>query len=185
MALSAKQKLFARAYIITFNATQAAKEAGYSEKTAYSQGQRLLKNVEIKKEIDLAKAERLERLQIDADYVLNRMVEIDQMDYAEILDEHGAFKPVDEWPLVWRQTIAGMDISEIHEWDPEEEAKVFVGHLKKIKMPDRLKNLELMGKHVKVQAFLEKTKDTGLESLAEAIRAGRKRTGNNEEEDNG
>lgn len=40
-----KQQKFIDAY--EGNATKAAKDAGYSEKTAYSQGQRLLKNVEI------------------------------------------------------------------------------------------------------------------------------------------
>lgn len=40
--------LFARAYVDSgFNATLAAITAGYSEKTAYSQGSRLLKNVEV------------------------------------------------------------------------------------------------------------------------------------------
>lgn len=39
---------FAEAYVANgFNATKAAVTAGYSEKTAYSQGSRLLKNVEI------------------------------------------------------------------------------------------------------------------------------------------
>ena len=42
-----KQRRFADEYLIDLNATQAALHAGYAEKTAYSQGQRLLKNVEI------------------------------------------------------------------------------------------------------------------------------------------
>lgn len=39
---------FSLAYMLTNNATQAAKDAKYSEKTAYSQGQRLLKHVEVR-----------------------------------------------------------------------------------------------------------------------------------------
>lgn len=46
MALTDKQKRFCEEYLIDLNATQAAIRAGYSKKTAYSQGQRLLKNVE-------------------------------------------------------------------------------------------------------------------------------------------
>lgn len=53
-----KQKKFADEYLIDTNATQAAIRAGYSEKTAYSMGQRLLKNVEIKSYID----EQLEKM---------------------------------------------------------------------------------------------------------------------------
>ncbi|HEP1260860.1 TPA: terminase small subunit [Streptococcus pyogenes] len=47
--LTEKQQRFVDKYITTFNATESAKQAGYSEKSAYSQGQRLLKNVEIQK----------------------------------------------------------------------------------------------------------------------------------------
>lgn len=180
MALNAKQKLFVREYIIDLNGKQAAIRAGYSKNTAAAQASRLLTNANVQKAVDDAKAERLKRLNINADYVLQRMVEVDQMDYADILDEHGFFKPVEDWPLIWRQFIGGMDIQE--HFDYVDGEKIHDGYIKKIKMPDRLKNLELMGKHVKVQAFLEKTKDTGLESLAEAIRAGRRRTGNDEED---
>ena len=56
--MTEKQKKFADEYIIDCNATQAAIRAGYSEKTAYSAGQRLLKNVELKAYID----EQLEKI---------------------------------------------------------------------------------------------------------------------------
>ena len=49
--MNAKQRRFAEEYLKDLNATQAAIRAGYSERTAYSQGQRLLKNVEIKNAI--------------------------------------------------------------------------------------------------------------------------------------
>lgn len=45
--MNAKQKKFADYYLKTLNATESAKKAGYSKKTAYSQGQRLLKNDEV------------------------------------------------------------------------------------------------------------------------------------------
>lgn len=50
--MTGKQKRFAEEYLVDCNATQAAIRAGYSEKTAYSQGERLLKNVEVKNWID-------------------------------------------------------------------------------------------------------------------------------------
>lgn len=45
--LTPKKKRFCDEYLIDANATNAAKRAGYSEKTAYSQGQRLLKDVDV------------------------------------------------------------------------------------------------------------------------------------------
>lgn len=56
--MTEKQKRFADEYLIDANATQAAIRAGYSKKTAYSQGERLLKNVEV----DNYLQERMEQL---------------------------------------------------------------------------------------------------------------------------
>ncbi|MEY8322185.1 terminase small subunit [Lachnospiraceae bacterium 46-61] len=56
-----KTKAFCTEYLIDCNATQSAIRAGYSKKTAYSVGQRMLKNVEVKKYID----EQLQKLKND------------------------------------------------------------------------------------------------------------------------
>jgi phage terminase small subunit len=58
-AVTPKQKRFCDEYLIDCNATQAAIRAGYSEKTAYSIGQRLLKDVEVSTYIE----ERLLQMQ--------------------------------------------------------------------------------------------------------------------------
>ena len=50
--LNKKQKNFVSEYLVDKNATQAAIRAGYSEKTAYSQGPRLLKHDGIRPLID-------------------------------------------------------------------------------------------------------------------------------------
>ena len=59
--MTAKQQRFVSEYLKDCNATQAALRAGYSEKSAYSIGQRLLKNVEVK----LAVEEEMERLRTE------------------------------------------------------------------------------------------------------------------------
>ena len=65
--LTQKQKLFVEAYLATSNATESAKKAGYSEKTAYSQGQQLLKKLEIQEALKA----RTETAIITANEVLN------------------------------------------------------------------------------------------------------------------
>jgi phage terminase small subunit len=65
-----KQSLFVAEYLKDLNATQAAIRAGYSEATAYSQGQRMLKNVEVANALSEAQAERAEKCGIDAEWVL-------------------------------------------------------------------------------------------------------------------
>ena len=62
MALTERKRRFVKEYLIDLNATQAAIRAGYSEKTAYSQGQRLLKDVEINGLIQKEQQKRAESM---------------------------------------------------------------------------------------------------------------------------
>lgn len=149
MALTDKQEMFCREYLIDLNATQSAIRAGYSEKTAEQQAYQLLQKTSVMHRISELMAERNERNEINADYVLHRLVEIDQMDVLDILNSTGELKPVHEWPKVWRTTLSGLEVIEMA------AANDAAGLLKKIKWPDKVKNLELLGKHIKVQAFKE------------------------------
>lgn len=148
--LTPKQELFCREYLKDLNGTQAAIRAGYSEKTANEQASRLLANVNVQKFVAELKSARVEQTGIDAAYVLRRLVEIDQMDVLDILLQNGELKPIKDWPKVWRTTLSGMDVVEMVSADS-------AALLKKIKWPDKVKNLELLGKHVSVQAFKEQT----------------------------
>lgn len=74
--LNEKQKLFCEEYIKDLNATQAAIRAGYSVKTAKSQGNRLLTNVDIQNYLSTLKENRIERIQITQDEVLANLIEI-------------------------------------------------------------------------------------------------------------
>jgi len=76
VALTPKQEIFVQEYLVDLNATAAAKRAGYSEKTAYSMGQRLLKNVEIQKAVQEANASRQRRTEITQDYVIGELAKI-------------------------------------------------------------------------------------------------------------
>lgn len=76
MALNHKQKQFYKEWLIDANATQAAIRAGYSKKTAYSQGQRLLKNVEGQKYLAELMAEKESELIASQDEVLKYLTSV-------------------------------------------------------------------------------------------------------------
>ena len=101
--LSEKQRLFIKEYLVDLNATQAAIRAGYSEKTAYSAGQRLLKHVEVQKAVTKAQAERSQRVEVTQDYVINNLVEIVErtMQRAPVLDRKGEQVTDEEGRAVW------------------------------------------------------------------------------------
>lgn len=153
MALTGKQEMFCREYLIDLNATQAAIRAGYSEKTANRTASENLSKPDIQARVAELTLERNERNKIDADYVLKRLVEIDQMDVLDIMTDSMSLKPVSDWPASWRRYISGFDLAEMFEGRGED--RDMVGVLKKIKWPDKVKNLELLGKHVRVMAFKE------------------------------
>jgi phage terminase small subunit len=74
--LTERQKAFADEYLIDLNATQAAIRAGYSKKTAYSQGQRALKNVEINNYIQSRLAEKEKERIASQDEVLEYLTNV-------------------------------------------------------------------------------------------------------------
>ena len=148
-----KREMFCREYIKDLNGTQAAIRAGYSEKTANRIASQLLSKLDIQSRIAEMQSVRVEEVRIDANYVLKRLIEIDEMDVADILDDGGDFLPIRKWPKVWRTTLSGLDIAIINSGDTE-------AIIKKIKWPNKVKNLELLGKHIGVGAFTEKVDHT-------------------------
>lgn len=84
LPLEPRQQLFVDEYIIDFNATRAAKAAGYSESSAASIASENLTKPNIKTAVDKAVAERRQRLRIDADSVLWMWWQIANADYNEL-----------------------------------------------------------------------------------------------------
>lgn len=68
-ALNVKQELFVKYYLTSFDAKFAAIKSGYSEKTAASQGARLLNNAKVEKMIHAEMARLRERMADDANKI--------------------------------------------------------------------------------------------------------------------
>ena len=161
--LTPKQQRFVEEYLIDLNATQAAIRSGYSEKTAKVIAAQNLSKLNVQEAIEEAQSKRAEQTQIDAAYVLRRLVEIDQMDVLDIMDDQMKIRPVNEWPKVWRQYVVNLENLELSDGE---------GCFKKIKWPDKVKNLELLGRHVSVGAFKDKVEHSGkleIQSLSDLM----------------
>ncbi|HBK2937173.1 TPA: terminase small subunit [Escherichia coli] len=172
--LTAMQEAYCQSYIKTpENQTQAAINAGFSPNTAAVKASVMMRDERIQKRIAELMEERNKRMRVSADYVLMRLVEIDQMDVIDILNDDMSIKPVSEWPKVWRQYLTGFELADMFEGRGDE--KELVGILKKIKWPDKVKNLELIGKHVDVNAFKERMEVSGTVTIADRMAAARRR----------
>lgn len=153
--LTDRQELFCREYLVDLNATQAVIRAGYSPKNAGYCGSHLLDNPDVKNRIAELMDERNEVLNIDSDYVLRRLEEIDKLDIADILDGDGNVLPVGNWPEAWRTSVSAIEVTQVR------TAGETTSCLKKVKLPDKLRNLELLGKHTDVSAFGNRVEITG------------------------
>lgn len=109
---------------------------------------------------------------IDAKYVLRQIINSASIDVNDAYDENGRLKPISEMPEALRKSITSIETEELFEYAGNGE-KEHIGTAKKIKIEGRLKALTLLGKHLKM--FTDITEIPGLEGLAEAIKAARKR----------
>lgn len=84
--ITGRQALFAEEYLIDLNATQAAVRAGYSKKTAHSQGERLLRHVEVQKRLQECMQRRAKKTEITQEKVLERLWMIATADPNELVE---------------------------------------------------------------------------------------------------
>ncbi|MCG8016300.1 MAG: terminase small subunit [Candidatus Thiodiazotropha sp. 'RUGA'] len=139
-----------------FNATRAAIEAGYSEKSARSKASQLLTIVNIQAAISEQVKAQQERILVDADYLLAVLRDDVQADIADIFEENGNLKPIKEWPPVFRRgLVTSLKINEIQVRGDDEQ----IVQVKEVRLADRTRLIELLGKHKSVRAF-EKEADS-------------------------
>lgn len=146
--MTPKQQKFVEEYQKDLNATKAAQRAGYSTKTAYSAGQRLLKVVEVADALKAATEARSERADVTADRVLRELAVIAFSDIRALFGKNGQLKDIAELPEAVARMLASVEVtkqktkrsgkSTTEEW------------VNKVKSWDKLKALELIGRHLKM-----------------------------------
>ena len=156
--LTPKQTLFISEYLVDLNATQAAIRAGYSPRTAEKIGSENLRKPEIRTAIDAAIESRAERVTVTADEVLAELKRIAFYDVGPAYGEGHSLNQVADLPEDLRRAVSGVETVEI-----TQEGEV-VGHVRKLKLADKVKALELLGKHLKL--FTERVEHSGAVSVA-------------------
>lgn len=149
MALTQKQKRFIEEYLIDLNATQAAIRAGYSVKNADKIGSELLGKTRVSEAIQQAMAERSKRTGVNADRVVQELAKIAFVNAIDVIDPETATVKED---AVSDDTAAIQSV----------KVKTFGedGLEREIKMADKLRALELLGRHMGM--FKDKVEVSGL-----------------------
>lgn len=168
--MTPKQEAFVREYLIDLNATKAAMRAGYSERTAEKIGSENLKKPELAQAIQVAQAARAERTQVDADWVLRRLHNEASADLSAIYDDAGNLLPIKQWPMVFRTgLVAGIE-TVIERDGADSEGRPRFATVRKVKLADRTRMVELIGKHIGVGAFKERIEIEDVTDRAELMR---------------
>ena len=148
MKLTAKQIRFVDEYLVDFNGTQAAIRAGYSEKTAAATAARLLRNVNIQAEISRRQKDLQRRTEVTQERVVMELARVafaDATDYVQV-----------ETRIINKGDIEVPIELAVHKETAELSAdqRAAIASIKQgangveIKLHDKIKALELLGRHI-------------------------------------
>lgn len=138
--ISEKQKRFCREYVIDSNATQAAIRAGYSKKTAAEQASRLLTNVKIQEYLQSIQKKVEDKLGASAERTLAEICRIAYGNLPDLFNANGTLKKLDELSDDQKALLSSVESEEISKGKKK-------GSVKKIKIWDKTKALEMLAKH--------------------------------------
>lgn len=160
--LNPKQLRFIDEYLVDLNGTAAAIRAGYSPRTARVQASDLLLKPDVQRALAAKQEARAVRVDAKADDVLRELMRLAFTDIGAIFDEQGGLLPVRQMPVDARRAIASVETRvEQHGDDPPTV-------ITKVKMWDKVKSLELLGKHLRL--FADKVELTGTQGLTVVVR---------------
>lgn len=146
--LTAKQQRFVEEYPVDFNASAAARRAGYSVKTAASIGYELLRKPEIQEAIRKQTEKLAKRAEITVDRVLAELGALAFSDQRKFFDEDGNLLPIHELDDETAAAIASFEVEEL--FDTRGREREQIGTLRKIKRFDKARPLELLGRYLQM-----------------------------------
>lgn len=168
--LTPKQRAFVREYLIDMNATQAAIRAGYSEKSAFVEGSRLLKHAKVGAAVDAAMKNRAERTGITSEMVLKELAKIGFSDIRKAIKWRAHLVEEEDNPeggdIAVVKTIVTNQVELIGSEDLDDETAAAISEISqnqgggiKLKLHDKRAALVDIGKHLGM--FKEKVELTG------------------------
>jgi len=164
-----KHETFAQEYMIDLIATQAAIRAGYSSNSAGELGYQLLQKPSIRARIDELLAERSRRTGVNADRVVRELARVAFVNAPDVIDTLAATvrddAALDDTAVIQSvkvKTVVGDNMTSVE---------------REIRLADKIKALELLGKHLGMYTGNTQNSDGGvLPALLEYLKDGNKST---------
>lgn len=134
--LDAQHERFCREYVIDYNATQAAARAGYSERSAHTQGCRLMDRIDIQLCIEVLKLEINTKLAVTRERVIEEFGRIAFADRRKMILNRAGFSDLNGLDDDTAACIEGFKFKQ--------------GQLVEIKTSSKEKALANLGKHFNI-----------------------------------
>src|SRR3954465_62707 len=144
--LTPKQERFCQEYTIHWTATRAAKEAGYSEKSAHLQGYQLLRNPIVQTRIKELTDAALKDIGVSRERVLTELSRIAFLDPGRAYDEIGQLIPIKEMPEDVRRAVSKVKIFE--EFKGRGYDRELIGFTKEVEFAPKKSALDTLAKHL-------------------------------------
>ena len=143
------QKRFWDEYLTDLNATRAYKVAYLrckKDETANVNGSKLLRNAKVQEYISEKMKEREKRTEITQDMVIKELAKIAFLDIRKLYTENGQLKNIADMDSETAGAISSLETLEEYEGYGDDREKI--GDTQKVKLLDKTKALELLGRHL-------------------------------------
>lgn len=168
--LTPRELMFVERYVLCFNATQAAREAGYSERSAYAQGSRLLKRHEVKEAVAQILSDRTLKNAELAEQVIQelRLIALSNIrDVMRVDPETGKIYVRDLDSLTPEQSRLIMELGQHTTEHCDEEGRVLERVELKVKLHPKLGALQTLARILGLEApAVVKNEHTGKDGKA-------------------
>lgn len=158
------ERSFVSEYLKDADPKRAVVVSGYIGDQALKEGRVLLSKPHIAMEIARQYQVLVNRLSFSAEELHQRLIAEVDADVGDLFDDNGMFRPIAEWPLIWRQGL----VTDVH----VQESGNGDSRVLKIKFADRAKRLDMLAKHKSVGGYAAvKTESTvsGVDALFESL----------------
>ena len=170
--MTPKQERFCEEYLVDLNATQAAIRAGYSKKTAKDIACQNLAKLYIQRRVAKLKAQRSKRTEVKVDDVVKELAIVAFSDLAELLEiEEGGLiiaKKFDEIPEGKTRGLKAIKEDRIIRETAKGDEMVVHDRIR-YETWDKLRALELLGKHLGMFIDVKVDASEGLKAIIERI----------------
>lgn len=171
--LTAREERFCEEYPSDLNATRAAKDSGFSAKSAAQIGYQLLHKPSVLRRLQEIQLSRMRALEVKGDQVLQELARIAFFDPRPAFGDDGSLKPIRQLPDAMAAAISSVEIEE--RFQGVGETREQVGFTKKVRFWPKVEALGLLGKHLRL--FVDRLEVVDPQGIVKRMWEGRRRAG--------